>query len=121
MPAYFGLEVSVEELPEKVSKLFTDEAADCGQVYADNTEELKMGRESEKALKAMHKFLEEKGSEDMTMDDVNDLLQKFTEEYNHNLPGKITEKTAKTPIFDSKRAEMPLFLGIIRSFDIAKM
>ena len=25
------------------------------------------------------------------------------------------------PIFDSKRAEMPLFLGIIRSFDIAKM
>ena len=55
-----------------------------------------MGRESEKALKAMHKFLEEKGSEDMTMDDVNDLLQKFTEDYNHNLPGKITEKTAKT-------------------------
>lgn len=96
MPAYFGLEVSVEELPEKVSKFFTDEAADCGQVYADNTEELKMGRESEKALKAMHKFLEEKGSEDMTMDDVNDLLQKFTEDYNHNLPGKITEKTAKT-------------------------
>ena len=24
------------------------------------------------------------------------------------------------PIFDSKRAEMPLFLGIIRSFDMAK-
>ncbi len=30
------------------------------------------------------------------MDDVNGLLQKFTEDYNSNLPGRITEKTAKT-------------------------
>ena len=55
-----------------------------------------MSRESEKALKAMHQFLDENGSEDMTMDDVNGLLQKFTEDYNSNLPGRITEKTAKT-------------------------
>ena len=55
-----------------------------------------MSRESEKALKAMHQFLDENGAEDMTMDDVNRLLQKFTEDYNTNLPGRITEKTAKT-------------------------
>lgn len=55
-----------------------------------------MSRESEKALKAMHQFLDENGAEDMTMDDVNGLLQKFTEDYNSNLPGRITEKTAKT-------------------------
>lgn len=55
-----------------------------------------MSRESEKALKAMHQFLNENGAEDMTMDDVNGLLQKFTKDYNSNLPGRITEKTAKT-------------------------
>ena len=55
-----------------------------------------MSRESEKALKAMHQFLDENGAEDMTMDEVNGLLQKFTEDYNSNLPGRITEKTAKT-------------------------
>ncbi|MBR1650628.1 MAG: hypothetical protein IJ691_05625 [Lachnospiraceae bacterium] len=55
-----------------------------------------MSRESEKALKAMHQFLDENGAEDMTMDDVNGLFQKFIEDYNSNLPGRITEKTAKT-------------------------
>ena len=55
-----------------------------------------MSRESEKALKAMHQFLDENGAGDMSMDDVNGLLQKFTEEYNNNLPGRVTEKTAKT-------------------------
>ena len=55
-----------------------------------------MSRESEKALKAMHQFLDENGAEDMAMDDVNRLFQKFTEDYNSNLPGRITEKTAKT-------------------------
>ena len=55
-----------------------------------------MSRESEKALKAMHQFLEENGAEGMPMDEVNQLLQKFTTEYNGNLPGRVTEKTAKT-------------------------
>lgn len=55
-----------------------------------------MSRESEKAFKAMHQFLDENGADDMTMDDLNVLLQKFTEDYNSNLPGRITEKTAKT-------------------------
>ena len=32
-----------------------------------------------------------------------------------------TDRIGYNPIFDSKRAEMPLFLGIIRSFDLAKM
>ena len=39
-----------------------------------------MSRESEKALKAMHQFLDENGAEDMSMDEVNGLLQKFTED-----------------------------------------
>ena len=55
-----------------------------------------MSRESEKALKAMHQFLDENGAEDMSMDEVNGLLQKFTTDYNGNLPGRVTEKTAKT-------------------------
>ena len=55
-----------------------------------------MSRESEKALKAMHQFLEENGAEDMSMDEVNGLLQKFTTDYSGSLPGKVTEKTAKT-------------------------
>ena len=55
-----------------------------------------MSRESEKALKAMHQFLEENGAEGMPMDEVNQLLQRFTTEYNGNLPGRVTEKTAKT-------------------------
>ena len=33
----------------------------------------------------------------------------------------VREVFCYNPIFDSKRAEMPLFLGIIRSFDLAKM
>jgi tetratricopeptide (TPR) repeat protein len=44
----------------------------------------------------MHQFLEENGAEDMSMDEVNGLLQKFTTDYNGNLPGRVTEKTAKT-------------------------
>ena len=55
-----------------------------------------MSRESEKALKAMHQFLDENGAEDMSMDEVNGLLQKFTTDYNGKLPGRVTEKTAKT-------------------------
>ena len=55
-----------------------------------------MSRESEKVLKSMHQFLEKNRTEDMDEDDINGLLQKFTEEYNGPLPGRITEKTAKT-------------------------
>ncbi len=55
-----------------------------------------MSRESEKALKAVHQFFDENGNEDMTEDELNELLQKFTMDYNANLPGRVTEKTAKT-------------------------
>mgnify|MGYP006916169403 CR=1 FL=1 len=41
-----------------------------------------MSRESEKALKAMHQFLEENGAENMSMDEVNELIQEFTADYN---------------------------------------
>ena len=33
-----------------------------------------MSRESEKAFKAMHRFLEETATEDMSMDEVNELI-----------------------------------------------
>lgn len=55
-----------------------------------------MSRESEKALKAMHQFLEENDAEDMPINEVNKFLQRFMTEYNGNLPGRVTEKTAKT-------------------------
>jgi tetratricopeptide (TPR) repeat protein len=55
-----------------------------------------MSRESEKAMKAVHQFLKESGAEDMPLDEVNALLQKFMTEYNGNQPGRVTEKTAKT-------------------------
>ena len=55
-----------------------------------------MSRETEKAMKAMHQFLKENSAEDMSMDEVNELLQKFTIGYNGSIPGKVTEKTAKT-------------------------
>ena len=55
-----------------------------------------MSRETEKAFKAMHRFLNENGAEDMNIEDANRLLRKFTEDYNSNLPVRITEKTAKT-------------------------
>ena len=55
-----------------------------------------MSRGSEKALKAMHQFLDKNGTEDMSIDEVNNLLKKFTEDYNSNLPGRVTERTAKT-------------------------
>jgi len=55
-----------------------------------------MSRESEKALKAMHQFLDENGAENMTIDEVNEVLQGFMSDYNDNLPERVTEKTAKT-------------------------
>ena len=35
-----------------------------------------MSRGSEKALKAMHQFLDKNGTEDMSVDEVNNLLKK---------------------------------------------
>ncbi len=55
-----------------------------------------MSMESEKALKALHEFLEENGAEDMSVDEMNKRLQKYMENYNSNLPGKVTEANAKT-------------------------
>jgi len=55
-----------------------------------------MSRESEKALKAMHEFLEKNSTDDMSIEEMNGLLDDFMNEYNNNIPGKVTEKTAKT-------------------------
>ena len=55
-----------------------------------------MSRESEKALKAMNEFLEKNSTDDMSIEEMNGLLDDFMNEYNNNIPGKVTEKTAKT-------------------------
>lgn len=55
-----------------------------------------MSRESEKAMKAMNQFLEENSERGKSVDEVNELLQDFMIDYNNNLPGRLTEKTAKT-------------------------
>ena len=55
-----------------------------------------MSKETEKALKAVHNFLEENGAENMSMEEANNLLQQFMAEYNGKLPERVTEKTAET-------------------------
>jgi len=55
-----------------------------------------MSKETEKALKAVHKFFEENSTENMSMEEANNMLQQFMEEYNGNLPTILTEKTAET-------------------------
>ena len=55
-----------------------------------------MSRQTEKAFKAMHEFLAKNATEDMSMDEVNEMLGKFMEQYNSNIPEDVTEKTAKT-------------------------
>lgn len=55
-----------------------------------------MSRESEKAMKKMHEFLEQHATQDMSTEQINALLQEFTQHYNDNLPEPVTEKTART-------------------------
>ncbi len=55
-----------------------------------------MGRETEKAMKAMHDFLNARGGEDLDEGGMNELMKEFMTEYNSNQPAKVTEKTAKT-------------------------
>ncbi len=55
-----------------------------------------MSRESEKALKGIWEFLEQNGKDDMSMEDMNALVAQYMDHYNANLPGPVTEKTAKT-------------------------
>ena len=55
-----------------------------------------MSRETEKVFKEMHKFLNEHATEDMDEKELDELCRKFMDEYNDNLPGPLTEKTAKT-------------------------
>lgn len=56
-----------------------------------------MSKETEKVFKEMNKYLEMQSQENMSMEDMNDMMQKFIEEYNSNLSGEeLSEKTAKT-------------------------
>ena len=55
-----------------------------------------MSKETEKVQKALHQFIEENSENDMSEDKVNALIQDFMMEYNSNLSGEVTEKTAKT-------------------------
>ena len=55
-----------------------------------------MSRDSEKVFREINKYMKENADENMSMDEMNDLVQKFMEQYNSNLPEEITEETAKT-------------------------
>ena len=52
---------------------------------------------SEKFMKEANRFVSEHGTENMSEEEVQKLLEQFAEEYNRNLPGtRLTEKTART-------------------------
>lgn len=53
-------------------------------------------RETERAMKEIHKFLEENAAENMSMDEINALLQAHMKEINSRIPKEITEETAQT-------------------------
>lgn len=55
-----------------------------------------MSRDSEKVFREINKYIKENADENMSMDEMNDLIQEFMEQYNSNLPGEITEETAET-------------------------
>ena len=55
-----------------------------------------MSRDSEKVFSEINKYIKENADENMSMDEMNDLIQEFMEQYNSNLPGEITEETAET-------------------------
>ena len=53
-------------------------------------------KETERAMKEVHKFLQENVTENMSMDEINALLQAHLKEINANIPKGITEETAET-------------------------
>ncbi len=55
-----------------------------------------MSRGTERSIKAVHEFLAEHATEDMSMDEVNALLQEHMDEINRSVPRPKTEKDAKT-------------------------
>lgn len=56
-----------------------------------------MSRESEKTLRGINEFLAQNVDENMSMDEMNELVQKYMEEYNANLSfDELTEETAET-------------------------
>lgn len=55
-----------------------------------------MSRESEKVFKAINEYLRQCADENMSTEDIDDLIEKFIEQYNNNLPNEVTEENAKT-------------------------
>ena len=55
-----------------------------------------MSRDTEKAMKAVHDFLNARGAGNMDEAGVNGLLQEFMQEYNSTPAARVTEQTAKT-------------------------
>ena len=53
-------------------------------------------KETDRAMKEVHKFLQENVTENMSMDEINALLQAHLKEINANIPKGITEETAET-------------------------
>ena len=65
-----------------------------------------MSTQTEKAFKAMHEYLDKNAKEDMSEEELNNLIQEFMEDYNSNIPAPVTEKTAKTSEDYVELAEM---------------
>lgn len=51
---------------------------------------------SEKVMKKANEFLADHLTENMSEEEIQELLNQFMYEHNQNLPGRLTEKTAKT-------------------------
>ena len=51
---------------------------------------------SEKIMKQMNEFIANNASAEMSEGELQELINRFVEEHNRNLPGKMTEKKAKT-------------------------
>ena len=55
-----------------------------------------MSRETEKVMKAAQEFLEKNANSQMSEKELNDLMSKFVNQYNSDIPGKITKDNAST-------------------------
>lgn len=55
-----------------------------------------MSRNTEKMFKQLHEYMAQNAPEGMSEEEVNSLVNEFIQNYNSNLPDKITEATAKT-------------------------
>ena len=68
----------------------------CSFNYENRKVSTTMNRESDRALRAMHEFLAEHATEDMSIEEVNTLLRDHMSEINSSIPRHMVEKDAKS-------------------------